>query len=58
MVEDHRRIFARVAERDAEGARQAMAFHIDNVIRDVNTYWADMMGPQGGIGNVSQRSDS
>ena len=58
MVEDHRRIFARVAERDAEGARQAMAFHIDNVIRDVNTYWADMMGPQGGIGNVSQKSDS
>ncbi|MBP8614124.1 MAG: FadR family transcriptional regulator [Firmicutes bacterium] len=58
MVEDHKRIFARVLERDDEGARQAMAFHIDNVIKDVNTYWADMMGPRGGIENVSQRSDS
>lgn len=58
MVEDHKRIVEKVAAKDRQGARESMAFHIDSVIKDVNTYWAEMVGPQGGIENVSERSDS
>jgi GntR family transcriptional repressor for pyruvate dehydrogenase complex len=58
MVEDHRRILAQVKQRDKEGARQAMVHHIASVIRDVDKYWAEIAGPQGGKEDVGQRPDS
>ncbi|MGI6628288.1 MAG: FCD domain-containing protein [Bacillota bacterium] len=58
MVEDHRRILAQVKKKDQDGARKAMAHHIANVIGDVNKYWAEIAGPQGGGEDVGQRPDS
>lgn len=44
MVADHRAILQRVQARDPEGAAQAMARHIDNVIRDVIRFWEEHTG--------------
>lgn len=41
MVTDHRTILEKVVARDPEGAQQAMARHIDNVMRDVLRFWED-----------------
>lgn len=44
MVADHRAILEKVVARDPEGAQQAMARHIDNVIRDVVRFWEEHAG--------------
>jgi len=41
MVADHRAILEKVIARDSEGAQQAMARHIDNIIRDVIRFWEE-----------------
>ncbi len=42
VVEDHRRILRELRTRDADGAERAMVHHLENLIRDVNTYWSLM----------------
>lgn len=41
MVTDHRTILEKVMAHDPEGAQQAMAGHIDNIIRDVLRFWEE-----------------
>jgi GntR family L-lactate dehydrogenase operon transcriptional regulator len=38
---DHEAVYDAIAEGDPEVASAAMTRHIDNVIRDVRTYWKD-----------------
>jgi GntR family L-lactate dehydrogenase operon transcriptional regulator len=40
VVSDHTTVYQAIAARDPEGAKTAMIQHIDNVIRDVERYWA------------------
>ncbi|QGG47747.1 FadR/GntR family transcriptional regulator [Heliorestis convoluta] len=38
-IEDHQQIYQAICEGDAEKARQAMIQHIENLMKDVKTYW-------------------
>lgn len=40
---DHEAVFDAIAAGDPEAAAEAMTRHIDNIIRDVRTYWKDRM---------------
>ncbi len=45
MVEDHKKILVQIAARDEAGAREAMMQHIAGVIKDVDTYWSEIVRP-------------
>lgn len=47
LVEDHVPILDRIIARDPEGAKREMLAHIENVIKDVDTYWREWMSPSG-----------
>jgi GntR family transcriptional repressor for pyruvate dehydrogenase complex len=47
LVEDHLPILDRIIARDPEGAKREMLAHIENVIKDVDTYWREWMSPPG-----------
>lgn len=53
MVEDHRNLLDYVERGDPEGARKAMMRHIDNVVRDVETYWDEAEKGRGNSGAQS-----
>ncbi|MBE3520003.1 MAG: FCD domain-containing protein [Firmicutes bacterium] len=50
MVEDHKNLLSYVERGDPEGARKAMTTHIDNVVRDVETYWDEVEKGRGNSG--------
>ena len=47
LVEDHLPILDRIIAKDPEGAKREMLTHIENVIKDVDTYWREWMSPSG-----------
>lgn len=46
MVEDHSRILREVERGNPAGARKAMIKHMNNVIKDVDTYRREWVGPE------------
>lgn len=48
MVRDHQAILIEVSNRDSEASKRAMIRHIENVIRDVDKYWAEIDDSSGG----------
>jgi len=47
MVEDHTGILQEIENGDPDGAREAMIRHMNNVIKDVDTYRREWMGQEG-----------
>lgn len=48
---DHIEIMRRTKARNADQAEEAMARHIESLIRDVNCYWAKEQTKRGCLGN-------